>query len=155
MIAGLLPLDLYPPVATSLPGVGFLILFFAPIVTTIVLAIRYPDPIVWNIPLFKSFWRWGSISLLALGLFLIANGALDRSPANDVYASVISTSIAHGRSSDKYFVTVAPSLHPGRTQQKLEVGYRTFQEMYNGEPVAITVHKGLFGISWYSRIAPR
>lgn len=102
----------------------------------------------------KGVFIMFGVLAIALPVLLVLNEALDRSPPRQVDAIVTSKLISSGRGST-YSLVVAPSWRPGRAQEKLIVSEGTFSSVHQDEAVSITVHNGLFGISWYSSIAPR
>jgi hypothetical protein len=138
--------DAYPPVVA-----GWIILA-VPILTYVILSAGGRGPR--NFAAIKAVFRLSAVLMIALLVLLIANSAFDRSPARQVYTVVTLKSFSSGRFS-RDFLTVAPSWRPGRTQEKLIVSGPTFSSVYEGEQVAITVHKGLFGLSWYDRVVAR
>ncbi len=138
--------DAYPPVVA-----GWIILA-VPILTHAIVSAGERRP--WNFVVTKAVFRLSAVLMIVLLMLLFANRAFDRSPARQVYAVVMLKSFSSGRFSND-FLTVAPSWRPGRTQEELIVSGPTFSSVYEGEPVTITVHKGLFGLSWYDHVAPR
>lgn len=138
--------DSYPPVVA-----GWIILA-VPILTYIILSAGERG--LRNFAVVKAVFRLSAVLMIALPVLLFANSAFDRSPARQVYTVVTLKSFSSGRGS-KDFLTVAPSWRPGRTQEKLIVSGPTYSSVYKGEPVAITVHKGLFGLSWFDHVVPR
>lgn len=138
--------DAYPPVVT-----GWIILA-VPILTYVIISAGGRRPR--NFAVVKAVFRLSAVLMIALPVLLVANSVFDRSPARQVYTVVTLKSFSSGRFS-RDFLTVAPSWRPGRTEEKLIVSGSTYSSVYEGEPVAITVHKGLFGLSWYDHVVPR
>jgi hypothetical protein len=138
--------DAYPPLVAGW------IIFAVPILTHVILSAGERRPP--NSAVVKAVFRLSAVLMIALPVLLFANRAFDRSPARRVYTVVTLKSFSSGRGSTD-FLTVAPSWRPERTQEQLIVSGPTFSSVYKGEPVAITVHKGLFGLSWYDHVVPR
>jgi uncharacterized membrane protein len=129
-----------------------LFIFFAPLLTHIVLAIR--KSLVSNFGLLRGVYKWAAVVLAVFAGALFANGALDRSPGTQVHATVIQKCASRGRGGTSYSLTVSPSWRSGRDDERLEVKGRTFFSVETGETVSVEVHPGLFGLPWFSEILP-
>lgn len=134
------------------PMVAGWIILAVPILTYVILSAGQRRPR--NFSVVKAVFRLSAVLMIMLPVLLFANSAFDRSPARQVYAVVTLKSFSSGRGS-RDFLTVAPSWRPGRAQETLIVSGTTFSSVYEGEPVTITIHKGLFGLSWYDYVVPR
>jgi hypothetical protein len=152
-LAGLLVAStLYPLLDQNALMLIGLFIFFAPIVTHIVLAIR--KSLVSNFGLLRGVYKWAALVLAVFAGTLFANGALDRSPGTQVHATVVQKCASRGRGGTFYSLTVSPSWRSGRDDERLEVRGRTFFSVKTGETVSVEVHHGLLGLPWFSDILP-
>lgn len=89
-----------------------------------------------------------------LGALLFFNAVLDPSPAVDRQTQIVQKSYSGVRVGTSYHLIVS-SWRPGKKEENLAVSSRTFNRVHAGEAVTVEVHKGLLGLSWFSRILPR
>jgi hypothetical protein len=149
-IASMLPLGVYPPLDARLP-MGFIICAFllsaVPQLTSIVQ--RQPGSGI-------GWWRTVSIcSGLALplfGLLFFLNGRMDRSTPNHVNAMVIRKIAPIGYREAQYHLTVS-SWRLARSVEDLNVSSRVFKRAVIGKRITMELHKGYFGLPWYSNIS--
>lgn len=153
LFGSLVATHVYPPLDMNATMLICLLVFFAPIVVHIVLAVR--KLLASNLERLKSGYRWTGGILLAIVALLFANGALDNSPSQQVVATVIQKSVSRGRGGGSYSLTVSPSWRPGREDERLQVSGATFSSVHTGQPVAIEVHRGAIGLSWFNKVVPR
>ena len=133
--------------------VAALLLFFAPLLTYIFLAVRKRAAA--NLELLKRVFAWSVGILLGLVFFLLINGALDGHPAAVESSVVVRKSASHGRGGTHYTVTVSPSWRPGRSNEKLPVSGEAYSAVHMGKSVVIEVHAGALGLPWFSSVSPR
>jgi hypothetical protein len=96
------------------------------------------------------------VPLVVVGIFaafLFLNGSLDTHPPEQIEARVIAKSVRYGKGSN-YVLTVAPSWRDGRTEENLGVSSATYWKIAEAQPVQVTVHRGAFGLPWYSSVLP-
>ena len=93
-----------------------------------------------------------AIVLCISAAFLILNGSLDTYPPAQVNARVIAKSVGYRLTSG--VLTVAPSWRNGRTEERLPVSSATFYMVAEGQSVEIVVHRGAFGLPWFSSVLP-
>jgi len=94
-----------------------------------------------------------AVVLCIFAAFLFLNGKLDTNPPAEIQTRVIAKSVRYRRLS--YGVlTVAPSWRDGRTEENLEVSSATFYMIAEGQLVQVVVHRGAFGLPWYSSVLP-
>lgn len=135
----------YPPIdmETSVP-LAMLLIVFVPLVLARV-AIKREE----------SKKRAGVVAAILLCIsaaFLILNGSLDRYPPAQVNARVIAKSVGYRLTSG--VLTVAPSWRDGRTEERLPVSSATFYRIAEGQSVQIVIHRGAFGLPWFSSVLP-
>jgi len=94
------------------------------------------------------------IALALLAVALLLNGALDRVPANEVKATVIRKAMVEGSHHGTYYNVIVSSWRPGRTQEDFDVDSKVFKRIAAGKSVTVELHKGFFGVPWYSSISP-
>jgi hypothetical protein len=88
--------------------------------------------------------------------FLWANGALDKSPPQVVYAAVVQKSAIHlWRGSVIYHLVVNPSWRAGRNDETLKVDSPLYQQANIGDTVSINLHRGWSHLSWYDCVMIR
>jgi multisubunit Na+/H+ antiporter MnhB subunit len=130
-----------------------LFLFFAPILIYLVLAVRKRAGA--NLKLLRKTFTWAGGAVVSLVFLLLVNGAFDTHPSSIENTVVTRKSVAHGRGGNHYTIRVSPSWRPGRKEEKLSVSGRTFAAVSIGQAVAVEVHPGALGLSWFTNIAPR
>jgi hypothetical protein len=148
----LLAAHLYPPLDMA-PVMGLaLVLFFVPLLTTIVLTRRKRFAL--HAPFVRSIYAWAGVALVTFAALLFLNGALDKSSPVEAKTSVIRKSVSRGRGGPSYSLTVAPSWRLGRDDEGLEVNGATFSIVRTGQLVRVVVHRGAFGLPWFSAVRP-
>jgi hypothetical protein len=144
-LASLIAVYWYPPldVETSVP-LAIILIVFVPLVLAR-FAIKREE--------FKK--GAGVVAAIVLCIsagFLILNGSLDKYPPAQVNARVIAKSVGYRLTSG--VLTVAPSWRDGRTEERLPVSSATFYKIEEGQWVQIVVHRGAFGLPWFSSVLP-
>ena len=129
-----------------------LLVFFAPLLAHMVLAIR--KRLASNLDLLRTVYKWAGVFLVAIAALLILNGVLDNSPSEEVHATVVKKSVSRGRHGTTYSFTVSPSWRPGRSDESLKVSRATFASVQTGQSVAVVTHHGALGLPWYGRVVP-
>jgi hypothetical protein len=69
-----------------------------------------------------------------------------------VQATVTQKNITRGRRSVTYTLTVR-SWRPGKSNEDLEVNAATYQNAGVGQKITVQIHKGFFGLPWYSGVS--
>jgi hypothetical protein len=138
---GLLPLGIYPPVDTRV-AMGFLLGFF---LLPVVLQVFSLAP--------RAVYIAASTALVLLGVLLLLNGGLDKSPSSEVRTTVIRKTVLRGRRGTQYDLAVS-SWRPGRSQEHFKVTSREFDRAVVGKIALVELHKGFFGVPWYGNISP-
>jgi hypothetical protein len=141
----------YPPLDSErLAGCG-VCLVFLPVVPHIVASARrrLASCVEW---LQKLYLGCGS-ALLLIAACTIANGALDSSSARTVSAVVVQKAIYSGKYSTTRVVWT-PSWRPDKDKERLEVSRELYRNLKVGEAIVVDMHPGVFGMPWYSRVAP-
>lgn len=133
--------------------VALFTVYIASLLPMIIFARRGHQPT--HIALIRNACRWGGGVLIVMALVLFANGALDKSPPKQVFASIVDKNISQGRHGPRYSVTITPSWRPGETEADLPVTADTFAILSIGGHVSIDVHPGFFDLSWYDDVEPR
>jgi hypothetical protein len=90
---------------------------------------------------------------IAVVVALFLNGKLDTYPAAEIKTRVIAKSVRY-RSLSSGVLTVAPSWRDGRTEETPDVSSATFYAIAEGQLVQVVVHRGAFGLPWYSSVLP-
>jgi len=130
-----------------------LLVFLAPILTHLILALRKQASS--RLEILRRTYKWAGVALVGITVMLFLNGALDRFPSTEVRSFVTRKSASHGRGGPSYNLTVSPSWRPGREDERLRVSGATFSSVHTGEAVLIEVHRGTFGLPWFSRVTPQ
>jgi uncharacterized membrane protein YiaA len=142
---------IYRPLDSNLIYITALVLFLFPMVLYVVTVIRKRE--TQQVERLRTiFRRSAALSIIFAGV-LIANGALDQAPPRKIQSIVIRKYVTHGRRSTTYHVDVR-SWRPGRTDEDLQVGSRTFSATAEGHGVSIELHAGFVGVQWYGRVSP-
>src|SRR5271169_102352 len=108
LTASLLATRRYPPLDINPILLICLLLFFTPVLTHLVLAVR--KRIASQFDLLRGVYKWTGVALMATSAILFVNGALDKSPSTQFHACVVrkaAAMVAEGRP------TVSRSVHPG------------------------------------------
>ena len=127
-----------------------LLIFCAPLLTHMVLAIRKRLPA--SLDLLKTVYKWSGELLVTVAALLLLNGVLDNSPSEEVHGTVVKKSATRGRHGTTYSFTVSPSWRAGRNDESLKVSRSTFASVQTGQSVAVTTHRGALGLPWYGRV---
>ena len=137
---------LYPPLDMNLLTRIAIILVFIPFLINALFGVRKQ--------LARRMYTWGGIALVTSAALVFLNGALDKSPPVEAKTLVIRKSVSHGRGGPSYSLIVAPSWRPGRDDERLQVSGATFSMVQGGQPVRVVVHRGVFGLPWFSAVMP-
>jgi hypothetical protein len=147
---GMMPLAIYPPLEDPFP-VGFIIGAF------LLSAIPQVTAIARRQPRNGGWWRLvatcSGVALPLFGLLLFLNGKLDSSIPETESAIVIRKIAPIGYREAQYHHIVS-SWRPGRSEEDLNVNSRVFQRAAVRKRLALELHKGYFGLPWYSDISP-
>jgi hypothetical protein len=92
----------------------------------------------------------GAMSIF-LALLMGCNGALDHSAATPVRTSLVYKQIVRGKSGPSYTLRVR-SWRPGRATEDLGVNGRTYRSVSTEKGVVVELHRGVFGLAWYSEV---
>jgi len=92
--------------------------------------------------------------LAAFGILLLVNGGLDRSPSNEVSATVLQKAIIKGRYGAVQYQLFVSSWRPGVSREDLSVISSVYDRAAIGKPVTVKLHEGYFGLPWYGSILP-
>ena len=98
----------------------------------------------------RAYLSAGALSIF-LAIFMAGNGALDNSPSTAMRATVLSEQAVRGKSGTNYTVKVR-SWRPGRATEQLGVNGRTYRSVSTGKGVEVEMHRGFFGLPWYSGV---
>jgi hypothetical protein len=137
------PVDVGPVLFTALA------IFFAPVIVQMVLNGFYR--LQFHVELVKKLYQAGALALTLFVILLIANGALDRNPVQQVEVTVARKHMSTGRSTT-YTLDLTPSWRSGHSVESLNVSRNTYLSIRTGAPAHLTVHRGVFGLSWYDDI---
>jgi hypothetical protein len=152
LLGGLFAYVIYPPLDAG-PLVAFgLCIFLLPFLLKLSSMVR--NRLGEDVGRLRTVYVCSSISLLLLSLLVLVNGWRDRSPLSAVRATVIQKTYTRGRGGTSYVVVVS-SWRPGRSEEELRVGARTYNNVVVGKPVTVGVHKGAFGLPWYEYVSSR
>lgn len=142
---------IYKPLDSVSIYITALALFLFPMVLYLVTVIRKRQ--TQQVELLRTIFRWSSVLSIFFAGVLIANGALDHAPPQKIQSVVIRKYVAHSRRSTTYHVDVR-SWRPGRTDENLQVGSRTYSAIAEGHSVSVELHPGFLGVVWYGRVSP-
>lgn len=152
IFAGLIAFVVFPPL-DDVPLVALgLCLLFLPMVMQLSSVIR--KRLSEDLDRLRKAYVYASLALLLLGLVPLLNGWLDKSPASAVKATVIRKTASRGRGGTSYYLIVS-SWRPGRSDEELRVGVRTFNNASVGRTITVEVHKGYFGLPWDGGISSK
>ena len=127
-----------------------IILFFFPVSIHIASAVRKRLQV--DAALLTKTYTWFAASLATIAVFVLLNGAADRSHAVETPTSVIHKRVSRGRSTS--YRLIVQSWRPGRQEEGLGVSGGTFVRVREGQRITIEIHKGLFGLPWYGKVTP-
>ncbi len=151
LMVSLLPLGIYPPLDERLP-LGLIIGAF------LLSSVLQLTSIVQRQPASQVGWRrvayiGSGLALPLFGILLFMNGKLDKSPPEEVSATVIHkiAPIGYREAQSRLIVS---SWRPGRSLEDLNVNSRVFERAVVGKRVSVEMHKGSFGLPWYAHISP-
>jgi hypothetical protein len=140
----------YPLLDSNTFFVITLCIFFFPMIFHVVSAVR--KRLALDVKRLKSAYVYGGAAVVMLAFVIAGNGALDSSPVRLVRSSMIRKNITSGRYSTTHHLHVS-SWRPGRSTEDLAVGVPLYVRASVGQPVAVEVHNGLFGLPWYGQIS--
>jgi len=146
LLGGLLAYVIYPPLDAGPLVVLGLCVFALPLVLQLfsVVRKRLSEDVRW----LRKVYVYSSLALLLLALVPLLNGWLDRSPGSAVRATVIQKAFSRRGSATRHSLTVS-SWRPGRSEEELVVGTRSYNNALVGKTITVEVHKGFFGLPWY------
>lgn len=151
-LLGMLIADLYFPLLDRdrflLTGLA---VFFTPLIFHIVSSVRKRLPVD-LVRLQRTYLAAGAVSVL-LALLVTCNGAFDKSPAIPVNTSIVRKQVVRGRYGLTYTLKVR-SWRPGRSTEELNVNARTYRSTSLEKGIVVEVHRGGFGVPWYSGVHP-
>ena len=142
----------YPPLDMNPTMLIALIIFFAPMAINVFLQVR--KQLAPNLEFVNAAYKYAGWGLVVFAACLFLNGALDRHPSMQAHTRVSQKSVSRGRGGPTYSLTLDPSWRDGRTQERLDVSGATFASVRTGERVSVDVHRGWFGLPWFSRVSP-
>jgi hypothetical protein len=140
----------YPPLDRNLLFGITMCVFLFPIIFHVVSAVRKRLPL--DVNRLKTAYLYFGAAVVMLALVIASNGALDKSSVSVVKSPIFRKSITSGRYSTTHHFYVA-SWRPGRSTEDLAVGVPLYVRASVGQPIAVEVHTGLFGIPWYGQIS--
>jgi hypothetical protein len=97
-----------------------------------------------------AYLSGGAVSIF-LAILMAGNGGLDNSPSTAMRTTVLSEQAVRGKSGTNYTVKVR-SWRPGRATEQLGVNGRTYRSVSTGKGVEVEMHRGFFGLPWYSGV---
>jgi hypothetical protein len=135
----------YPPIdmETSVPLAMLLIVFVPLVLARVAIKLEESKKIAGVVV---------AIVLCISAAFLILNGSLDTYPPAQIDTRVIAKFVGYRLTYG--VITVAPSWRDGRTEENLPVSSATFYMVEKGQSVQIVVHRGAFGLPWFSSVLP-
>jgi hypothetical protein len=142
---------IYRPLDSNPIYITALILFLFPLVCYFVSAIRKRE--TQRAYFLRTIFRFSAALSIGFACALIANGSLDHAPPQKIQSIVLRKYVTRGRRSTTHHVDVC-SWRPGRGDEDLQVGARTYSAIAEGHGVSIELHRGFFGVQWYDRVAP-
>lgn len=152
LLGGLLAYIIYTPLDAG-PLVAFgLCIFLLPFVLKLSSVMR--NRLGEDVGRLRTVYVCASFALLLLSLLVLVNGWKDKSPRSAVSATVIQKTSFRGRGGTSHYVIVS-SWRPGRSEEELRVGARTYNNAVVGKPVTVGVRKGAFGLPWYEYVSSR
>jgi len=123
--------------------------FFAPVLFHIVSSVRKPLPLDAG-RLQRAYLSAGAVTIF-LALLIACNGAFDKSPATQVSTSLLHKQVVRGKSGPSYTLRVR-SWRAGSATEGLSVDARTYREVSLEKGVVVEMHRGVFGLPWYSGV---
>jgi hypothetical protein len=91
------------------------------------------------------------VASVLLALLIAGNGWFDRSAATPVMTTMIRKQVVRGRSGPSYTLKVR-SWRPGKTTESLGVGAPTYRNASVEKAIVVEMHRGAFGMPWYSGV---
>jgi hypothetical protein len=133
----------------SIALISLCALFF-PMILNVVSAVR--RRLARDVKRLKAAYLFCGSALVILALLIAGNGALDNSTTRVVKSSILRKSITSGRYSTTHHLHIA-SWRPGKNTEDIAVIVSVYVRASVGQPIAVEVHDGLFGIPWYGQIS--
>ncbi len=99
----------------------------------------------------RAYLYAGAVTIF-LALFIACNGALDKSPVTPVRTTIVSKRITRGRYGAASYTLTVSSWRPGRATEAFGVDGRTYRATSTQKLVVVEMHRGLFGLPWYSGV---
>jgi hypothetical protein len=98
----------------------------------------------------RAYLIAGAVSIF-LALMIASNGGFDRSVATPVTAMVVRKQVVRGRYGPSYTLKVR-SWRAGRATESLYVNAPTYRSASLEKPIVAEMHRGTFGLPWYSGV---
>jgi len=96
----------------------------------------------------RAYLSGGALSIF-LALLMGCNGAFDHSSATSVRTSLVYKQVVRGKSGPSYTLRVL-SWRPCRATEDLGVNGCTYRSASTEKGVVVEMHRGAFGLPWYS-----
>jgi hypothetical protein len=126
-----------------------LCVFFAPVLFHLVSSVRKRLGLDLD-RLRRAYLCAGAVAVF-LALLMACNGAFDKSAATPVGTSVVYKQVVWGKSGPSYTVRVR-SWRAERATEDLGVNARTYRSVSAEKGVVVEMHRGVFGLAWYSGV---
>lgn len=152
LLGGLLAYVIYPPLDGG-PLVAFgLCAFSLPFVLQLFSIMR--KRLSEDMGRLRTAYVYASLALGLLAFLTLLNGWLDKSPRSAVRTTIVQKNFTRSKASTSYRLTVS-SWRPGRSEEELSVGVRTYDNVFVGKTITVGVHKGFFGLPWYGDVSSK
>jgi hypothetical protein len=124
--------------------------FFAPVVLHVVSSWR--KRLTQDAGRLQRAYLYAGAVTIFRALFIACNGALDKSPVTPVRTTIVSKRITRGRYGAASYTLTVSSWRPGRATEAFAVDGRTYRATSVQKLVVVEMHRGLFGLPWYSGV---
>jgi hypothetical protein len=154
MVGGLLGIVIangcFPPLDRDAFLTAGLCAFFAPVVLHVVSSLRKRLTLDAG-RLQRAYLYAGGVTIF-LALFIACNAVLDKSPVTPVRTAMVSKRITRGRYGAASYTLTVSAWRPGRATEAFAVDGRTYRAASMQRLVVVEMHRGLFGLPWYSGV---
>jgi len=122
---------------------------FAPVVFHLVSSAR--KRLAQDLVRLQRAYLCAGVVTIFLATIMAGNGALDKSPATPVHTTILRKQVTRGKSGPSYMLIVS-GWRTGKTTEELAVGARSYGSVSIGKGALVLVHRGRFGLAWYSGV---
>jgi hypothetical protein len=124
--------------------------FFAPVALHVVSSFR--KRLALDVGRLQRAYLYAGAATVFLAVFIAGNGALDQSPVTPVRTTTLRKQVTVGRYGRPSYTLRVRSWRAGRATEDFNVSGRTYRTTSTEKAVVVEMHRGRFGLSWYSGV---